>query len=57
MTVHTFLGFSVFYSGEGPHGMMEFSNMFGIMLDGDKVLTNNMGLPEKGTVDLVHAFG
>jgi len=54
---HVFKGFSFGYGGEGPHGMMEFSDMFGIGLRRDKVLGNGAGLPESGTFDLVQAFG
>ena len=56
--IHTFNGFSFGYGGEGPHGLLEFGQIFGLGLKADKILVHDgAGLPEKGTVDLVQAFG
>jgi hypothetical protein len=58
VAVHTFKGFSFGYGGEGPHGMVEFSDMFGIGLNKNKIFGDeDAGLGDKGTVDLVQAFG
>jgi len=35
---HTFKGFSVGYTGEGPHGFLEFAEMFGLKLNKNKIL-------------------
>lgn len=55
---HEFNGFSFGYGGEGPRGMMEFSQIFGIGLNERKVTEHGAaGLPSAATVDLEQAFG
>ena len=55
---HIFKGFNYNYGGEGPHGMVEFGQIFGIHLDQNKILVHDAsGLPEEGVVDLERAFG
>jgi hypothetical protein len=59
VSVHTFKGFSHGYGGEGPHGMVEFGEIFGVGLSREKVFSPEYkeSLPASGTVDVVHAFG
>ncbi len=47
---HTFLGFSVGYSGQGSRGMLEAGKMMGYKFDEENVLGG--GLPEKGIVKI-----
>jgi len=54
---HNFDGFSWGYSGEGPRGLIEFSDIFGLGLDKDKILgKKETGLPDKGIVPLIKGF-
>jgi hypothetical protein len=54
-----FRGFNFGYGGEGPRGMIEFSQMFFIALDSKKILSHDYraSLPKKGTFDLVQLLG
>lgn len=54
---HDFKGFSFNYGGEGPSGLVEFGNIFGLRFNKNKILVHGeSGLPESGTVDLLEAF-
>ena len=51
--IHAFKGLSWGYHGEGPRGLMEVSDIFGLNLDKSKVLGDvDTGLPEKGEITL-----
>lgn len=53
-----FRGFSFGYSGEGPRGLVEFSRMFGIGLNANKITSPEYksSLPPTGTMNLVEMF-
>ena len=55
---HKFGGFSFGYSGEGPRGLIEFSKMFAIGLNSDKITSSDYrgSLPQHGVMDLVQMF-
>ena len=55
---HEFGGFSFGYSGEGPRGLIEFSEMFGIGLNAGKITSPSYreSLPPKGVMNLVEMF-
>jgi hypothetical protein len=59
ITSHTFVGLNIGYSGEGPRGMAEFSKIFGIGLDSNKILSHDYraSLQKKGAFDLVQLLG
>jgi hypothetical protein len=55
---HKFGGFSFGYSGEGPRGLIEFSEMFGIGLNAGKITSPDYrsSLPPRGAMNLVQMF-
>lgn len=50
----TFEGVNFGYGGEGPRGLVEFSEIFGLGLNKEKILGDraDSGLPDKGKVSL-----
>ena len=58
VTAHVFGGFSYGYGGEGPRGLLEFGQVFGLRLDPEKVLSHEYkdSMPPKGAADLEMVF-
>jgi len=55
---HTFKGFNCGYGGEGPHGLVEFSELFGIGLSKNKIMDHDYraSLSPKASFDLQQMF-
>lgn len=49
-----FKGFYFGYGGEGPRGLIEFSKIFGLGLNADKITSGPgaLGIPERGKISL-----
>lgn len=48
---HKFIGFNLFYGGEGPRGLIEFLKMVGMTPDQEKITTHNPEFKDK-TIDI-----
>ena len=59
VSVHVFGGLNFGYGGQGPRGLLEFGEIFGIVLDPNKVTSNEykQSMPPRGAADLEMVFG
>ena len=59
IAVHTFAGYNLGYSGEGPRGMVEFGKIFGLGLDPNKIFSPEYraSLQKKAAYDLIQLLG